>query len=136
MYAQKDRDKNANREKIETIDVRVTWHCIERLKERIQFLRYSDEKAVIESLNKYLSEGTMYYDEGRGAAILWFEGMNSIFILARDQDGMAWDAVTFEHTMWFHKKGKAVKIAYKDNTYNAAKMILRATDREQTHAPE
>ncbi|MEM0087163.1 MAG: hypothetical protein QXU16_02790 [Candidatus Micrarchaeaceae archaeon] len=129
MYIQKDSNKGAGAEKTKTIEVTVTRHCIERLKERIMPLRDKDEEAIIKSLNEKLSEGFMYYDENSGATVLRFENMTLIFIIVANNSGTGWNAVTVKHTIWFSHKGNPVKILYKDNNYDIVKRML-ANDKE------
>ncbi|MEM0201752.1 MAG: hypothetical protein QXR73_01055 [Candidatus Micrarchaeaceae archaeon] len=116
MEAQKNHNKNNKAENTKTVEVVVTRHCMERLKERLLLLRDIDDEAVIAKLNMQLSEGIMYSAEDRNAVMLEFEGMNSRFVLVGEQDGIYY-AVTFEHSVsrGFPKKGKEIKIKYKNN---------------------
>ncbi|MCL4388047.1 hypothetical protein M1567_02755, partial [Candidatus Marsarchaeota archaeon] len=83
----------------------VTMHCIDRLRERLIFLRETDESLVMSNLNSQLSEGILYKDGSRGAFLLGFEGVNFRFVVVDTKDGL-YRAVTFEHSLKYPKAGK------------------------------
>ncbi|OJI07941.1 MAG: hypothetical protein BK997_01420 [Candidatus Micrarchaeum sp. ARMAN-1] len=89
----------------------VTMHCIDRLRERLIFLREADESFVMSNLNSQLSEGILYKDGSRGALLLGFEGVNFRFVVVDTKDGL-YRAVTFEHSVKYPKGGKSASIKY------------------------
>ncbi|MEM0154789.1 MAG: hypothetical protein QW814_03065 [Methanothrix sp.] len=111
MYKDYGDAKKKRSNKMEmTLD--VTWHCIERLKERFMPLRGKDESSVLSNLNSQLSEGILYKDGDRGAYLLGFEEANFRFVVVEDIKDGSYHAVTFEHSMKYPKKGKNVKVKY------------------------
>jgi len=104
------------------INVVITFHCVERMRERLTFISDDSYEQIIERLGKQLSEGFIRHNPRSNSVFLGFENVGFVFILKQIAPS-TYNAVTFKHKLKPVDKGTNVKVSYlsRKETYSEIK---------------
>jgi hypothetical protein len=93
------------------ITVELSIHSIDRLHDRIAFLRESDDNELLYKLNTQLKEGLLRHNSKTSSYLLGYAGLKYEFVLAKNSETY-FKAVTFKNMWRIWNSGREVEVTY------------------------